>query len=91
MVLLQNQTHLLHIVRNSPNSLSSVQDTSIVIASLHVFGVIFAEEARDVRFGLVAVVGCEKHVVNVYNDHSDEVPRTVTQAEEGKVQFERFP
>ena len=27
--------------------------------------------ARDVRFGLVAVVRCEKHVVNVYDDHSD--------------------
>ena len=43
------------------------------------------------RFGLVAVVGCEKHVVNVNNDHSDEMSITVTQAEEGRVQSERFP
>ena len=43
------------------------------------------------RFSLVTVVGCEKHVVHVNNDHSDEMSRTVTQAEEGRVQFERFP
>ena len=43
------------------------------------------------RFGLVAVVGGKKHVVNVYDDHSDEMSRTVMQAEEGRVQFERCP
>ena len=35
------------------------------------------------RFGLVAVVGGEKHVINVYED--DKMSRTVTQAEEGRV------
>ena len=50
----------------------------------------FAEEARDVRLGLVAVVRRHKHVVNMYDDHSDEMSRNVTQAEEGRVQFERF-
>ena len=50
-----------------------------------------AEEARDVRFGLLAVVRRQKHVVNMYDDHSDEMSRKVTQAEEGRLQFERFP
>ena len=50
-----------------------------------------AEEARDVRFGLLAVVRRQKHVVNMYEDHSDEMSRKVTQAEEGRLQFERFP
>ena len=56
LVLLQGQTTQFHIVRYSPNSLSTVQDTFIIIGPLHVFDVIFAEEARDVRFGLVAVI-----------------------------------
>ena len=43
------------------------------------------------RFGLVAVVGGKKHVVDVYDDHSDEMSRKVAQAEESRVQFERFP
>ena len=37
------------------------------------FDVIFAEEERDVRFCLVTVVRWRKHVVNVYDDHSDEM------------------
>ena len=43
------------------------------------------------RFGFVAVVRCQKHVVYVYNAHSDEISRRVTQSEEGRVQFERCP
>ena len=82
LVLLQGQTSRFHIVQHNPNSLSTVQDTSIVIGPLHVFHVVFAEEARDVRFGLVAVVGGWKLVANVYDDHSDEM---------SWVQFERFP
>ena len=89
-VLLQSQTPRFHIVRHSPNSLSTEQDTSIVIGPLHIFDVIFAEEARDVRCGLVAVVRRLKHVVNMRDDHSDEISRKVAQAEESKVQFERF-
>ena len=46
-----------HIVRHSPDSLSTVQG-SIVIGPLHIFDVIFAEGAKNVRFGLVAVVCC---------------------------------
>ena len=46
----------------------------------------FSEE-KDVRFGLVAVVRCQKHVVYI----CDEMCRKVTQAEESKVQFGRFP
>ena len=43
------------------------------------------------RFGLAAVVCCQKHVVYVYDDHSDEMSRKVTQVEERRVQHERFP
>ena len=81
----------LQIVRNSPNSLSTVQDTSIVIGPLCIFDVMYADEARYVRFCLVTVVCGQKHVVNVYDDHSDEMSRKVAQAEEGRVQFERCP
>ena len=91
LVLSQCQTPRFHIVRHSPNSLSTVQDTSIVIGPRHICDVIFAEEVRGVRFGSVAVVRRQKHVVNMYDDHSDEMSRKVTQAEEGMIQFERFP
>ena len=77
-------------VSYSPNSLSTEQDTSIVIGPLHIFDVIRAEEARGVRFGLVAVVRCQRQAANMYDDHSDEISR-VTQAEKGRVQFERCP
>ena len=40
------------------------------------------------RFCLVTVVRGQKHVVIVYDDHSDEMSRKVAQAEEGRVQFE---
>ena len=39
------------------NSLATVQDASI-IGPLYILDVIFAEDTRDVRFGLVTVVGC---------------------------------
>ena len=68
-----------------------MQYTSIVVGPLYIFDVMFAEEAREVRFCLVTVVRCQKHVVNVYDDHSDEMSRKVAQAEEGRVQFERCP
>ena len=43
------------------------------------------------RFCLVTVVCGQKHVVNMYDDHSDETSRTIAQAEEGRVQLERCP
>ena len=73
------------IVRHRPNSLSTVQDTSIVVDPLHIFDCrTFAEETRGVRFCLVTVVRGQKHVTNVYDGHSDEMSRRVAQAQEGK-------
>ena len=55
-----------HIVWDCPNSLSTIQDTSIAIGPLYIFDVIFANEARYVRFCLVTVVcgrkACRQHV-----------------------------
>ena len=42
LVLLQGQTTRIHTVRHRPNSLATIQDTSIIIGPLHVFDVIFA-------------------------------------------------
>ena len=85
----KSQTTWFHIVWRSPNSLSTVpRTTSIIIGPLHVFDVKIAE-ARDARFG--AAVGGQKHAVNLYDDHSNEMSRTVTQGEEGRVQFDKFP
>ena len=43
------------------------------------------------RFCLVTVVRGQKDVVNVHDDHSDEMSRRDAQADEGRVQFERCP
>ena len=88
LVLLQSQTSQLQVVRDSLNSqYKTPPSSSAFFTSL----MSYLLRRRGVKFGWVAVVGCEKHVVNVNNDHSDEVSRTVTQAEEGRIQSEGFP
>ena len=88
LVLSQSHTIRIHIVMHSPNSLPTVQDPFISVGSLRIGDVVFAEEARDVRFGAVASDRCQKHVVNMYDDHSDEISRRIAQAEESKIQSE---
>ena len=86
LVLLQRQTPRFHIARDCSNSLSI--DTSIVTGHLNIFDVILAKEARYVRFCLMTVACGQKHVVNVHDDHSDEMSREIAQGEEGRVQFQ---